>query len=76
MGWFISSLSCAYPGEHSIVCIARREKGIGKSANLPLLKVDQKASAKQDMPSMNRGAIFFTIEVRVYSLFVEREDRG
>ena len=28
------------------------------------------------MPYINGGAILFTIEVEVYLLFVEREDRG
>jgi hypothetical protein len=35
---------------------------------------DLKASGKQDMPSIHWGAILFTIEVKVYLLFVERED--
>gem|GEM_PF-6593406 len=39
-------------------------------------KTDLKASGKQDMLSINTGAIFFTIKVKVYLLSVEREDRG
>jgi hypothetical protein len=34
-----------------------------------------KASGKQDMPFIYCGAIFFTIKVKVYLLFVEREER-
>jgi hypothetical protein len=41
-----------------------------------LLKGDFKASGKQDMLSIYCGAIFFTIEVKVYLLFLERENTG
>ncbi|MGB7061712.1 MAG: hypothetical protein WBF13_05075 [Candidatus Zixiibacteriota bacterium] len=37
-------------------------------------KGDLKASEKQDMPSIYRGAILFTVKAMVNLLFVEREN--
>ena len=59
IGWFISNL---------VFRISGRAFGC-----LHCSPADLKARAKEDMLSIYTGAIFFTTEVAVYSLFVEGE---